>query len=127
MPQESAQVIRIQDLLTQSLDLVEVEVEVFILMVILIPIKVILMPIKVTLIHIRVMVMHLQAQDIMDNRIPRLIMVMHIQNQDIMDNQIPRPMQEIPMDRMLHMGLEEDSGVAVVEVVGSVVGDGNNQ
>ncbi len=43
------------------------------------------------------------------------VMVMRIQDQDIMDN------------RMHHMGLEEDSGVAVVEVVGSVVGDGNNQ
>ncbi len=74
--------------------------------VILMRIRVILMRIRVTLTHIRVMVMHIKAQEIMDNR-------------------IPRPMPGSPMPR--HMGLEEDSGVAVVEVVGSVVGDGDSQ
>lgn len=53
------------------------------------------------------------------------VMVMHIKAQDIMDNRIPRPMPGSPMPR--HMGLEEDSGVAVVEVVGSVVGGGDSQ
>ncbi len=70
----------------------------------------ILMRIRVILMRIRVMVMHIKAQDIMDNR-------------------IPRPMPGFPMPR--HMGLEEDSeedsGVAVVEVVGSVVGGGDSQ
>ncbi|GAI00838.1 unnamed protein product, partial [marine sediment metagenome] len=63
---------------------------------------------KVFLIHIRVMNIHIQAQDIMDNR-------------------IPRPMPGFPMPHMHHVGLEEDSGVAVAEVVGSAVGDGDSQ
>jgi hypothetical protein len=55
------------------------------------------------------------------------VMVMHIKAQDIMDNRIPRPMPGFHMPHMRHMGLEEDSGVAVVDVVGSVVGDGDSQ
>ena len=55
------------------------------------------------LMRIRVTLMHIR------------VMVMHLQTQDIMDN------------RIHHMGLEEDSDAAVVEVVGFVVGDGDNK
>jgi len=103
------------------------EVEVFILMLTLMHIRVFLMH-KVTLMHIRVFLMRIRVSLMHKVTLIHIrVMVMHIQTQDIMDNRIPRPMPGFPMLHMHHVGLEEDSGVAVVEVVGSAVGGGDSQ